>query len=177
MDGLYAGITNDDSGCISASCSVWPGSVATSPHSFRVQSLILSLGYYKTFAAGFLRLSKKKMPVGGLSMQNCECVCVWLTKLSFPGGRGGQWRWWPQWCFCSVLAGLHFTLYHCCWTMVTHTHTHSPNILLLSYLWSSESMRVVSHPGVRVVFYFRSDTCWGQFLQSLHDLNIIMFFF
>lgn len=59
MDGLYAGITNDDSGCISASCSVWPGSVATSPHSFRVQSLILSLGYYKTFAAGFLRLSKK----------------------------------------------------------------------------------------------------------------------
>lgn len=66
---------------------------------------------------------KKKMPVGGLSMQNCECVCVWLTKLSFPGGRGGQWRWWPQWCFCSVLAGLHFTLYHCCWTMVTHTHT------------------------------------------------------
>lgn len=118
---------------------------------------------------------KKKMPVGGLSMQNCECVCVWLTKLSFPGGRGGQWRWWPQWCFCSVLAGLHFTLYHCCWTMVTHTH--SPNILLLSYLWSSESMRVVSHPGVWVVFYFRSDTCWGQFLQSLHDLNIIMFFF
>lgn len=58
-----------------------------------------------------------------------------------------------------------------------NTHTHSPNILLLSYLWSSESMRVVSHPGVRVVFYFRSDTCWGQFLQSLHDLNIIMFFF